>query len=149
MTGENETGLLTLATRRSIRADASKLFRMWTQPQHLRNWWGPKGVRCSDAEVDLRVGGSYRIANRFPDGKVVWIAGEFEVIDPPRKLVYTWRLEPGFGAVERVTVRFEARDRVTDVVVLHERIADETLRHQHAAGWEGCLAGLAEYAVGI
>jgi hypothetical protein len=44
-----------------------------------------------------------------------------------------------------VTVRFEARDRATEVLVIHERIQDETLRGQHQRGWGDCLDGLAEY----
>jgi uncharacterized protein YndB with AHSA1/START domain len=146
---EEPAGSLTLTTRRRIRADAARLFEMWTQPAHLRNWWGPEGVTCSEAHVDLRVGGRYRIANRFADGKVLWISGEFESVEPPRQLVYSWRLESGPPVRERVTVRFEAQDGGTEVVVIHERIADEALRRQHAGGWEGCLAGLEKYATAV
>ncbi len=45
--------------------------------------WGPPEVSCAGADVDLRVGGGYRIANRLPNGDTVWIAGQFEHIDPP------------------------------------------------------------------
>jgi uncharacterized protein YndB with AHSA1/START domain len=44
--------------------------------------WGPEGVSCIAAEVDLRVGGRYRIANKFPDGRVFWIVGELQIIEP-------------------------------------------------------------------
>ncbi len=43
---------------------------------------------------------------------------------------------------ERVTVRFEGRDEVTDVIVVHERIADPTARDKHEQGWRDCLDGL-------
>jgi uncharacterized protein YndB with AHSA1/START domain len=54
---------------------------------------GPEGVSCIAAEVDLRVGGRYRIANKFPDGRVVWIVGELQIIEPPHRLTYTWQLK--------------------------------------------------------
>jgi uncharacterized protein YndB with AHSA1/START domain len=141
----SESQMLRLLVRRTIRATPERLFEAWTQPTHLKEWWGPKDVECVDAQVDLRVGGRYRIANRFPDGKVVWIAGEFEVIEPPHKLVYTWRVEPESQATERVTVRFEWQGDATEVMILHERILNVPARDMHEKGWQGCLDGLAEY----
>ncbi len=137
--------MITLIVRKTIPATPERLFAAWTEPDQLRKWWGPEGVQCIDPEVDLRVGGSYRIGNRLPDGKTLWITGEFEVIEPPRRLTYTWRLEGISETAERVTVRFEKRGEATEVIVTHERIANEALRDQHQHGWQGCLDGLAEY----
>ena len=134
-----------LIVRRTIRARASELFEAWKQPSRLLHWWGPDGVQCNEAEIDLRPGGRLRISNRFPDGRVVWITGEFERIEVPRLLVYTWRLEPGVAGDERVTVRFEPRGDSTEVVICHEWIANATARDQHEAGWNGCLDGLERY----
>jgi uncharacterized protein YndB with AHSA1/START domain len=135
----------TLVIRRRIDAVAERVFDAWTRPEHLRHWWGPEGVRCPEASVDLRPGGAYRIANEFEDGRVLWISGEFEVVEPPRKLVYSWRLEPWRGEPERVTVSFEPMGDATEVVVTHERISDAKVREEHEAGWQGCLAGLEKY----
>jgi uncharacterized protein YndB with AHSA1/START domain len=135
----------TLVVRRTIQAPAERLFRAWTEPAQLLAWWGPATARCSGAEVDLRVGGKYRLANTFPDGRVVFIVGAFERISPPRELVYTWRLEGVGEEDERVTVRFLGSGGSTEVVVLHERIATPQMREGHAQGWEGCLDGLARY----
>jgi uncharacterized protein YndB with AHSA1/START domain len=136
----------TLVVRRRINATREKLFAAWTEPALLMRWWGPQGVACPAAEIDLRVGGSYRIANQFPDGKVIWIVGIFEVIEPPHRLTYTWKLESQDGPVERVTVSFEAHGAATEVVVTHERIPDEAARTSHERGWIGCLDSLAQYA---
>jgi uncharacterized protein YndB with AHSA1/START domain len=136
----------TLVVRRRINATPEKLFAAWTQPEQLMRWWGPQGVACTAAEIDLRVGGTYRIANQFPDGTVIWIAGVFEVIEPPRRLTYTWRLESQSGLVERVTVCFEGLGASTEVVITHERIANETARTSHEQGWDGCLDKLVKYA---
>jgi uncharacterized protein YndB with AHSA1/START domain len=134
-----------LVVRRTIRASRERLFDAWTQPDKLKRWWGPQSVVCVDAEVDLRVGGRYRIANQFPDGKVVWISGEFEAIERPAKLVYTWRLGTSTGEGERVSVTFEVRGEGTEVIVTHERIADAAMRDGHENGWAGCLEGLDNY----
>jgi uncharacterized protein YndB with AHSA1/START domain len=135
-----------LVVRCLIPAAQETVFRVWTQPEHVQKWWGPRGVTCPMAEIDLRVGGTYRIANLLPDGKTVWIHGVFEEIDPPHRLTYTW----GFGLedepAERVTVTFEPRPEGTEVMVVHENIPDEAARVGHEKGWYGCLDGLEEYA---
>jgi uncharacterized protein YndB with AHSA1/START domain len=142
-------GKLALVARRFIRASPERLFEAWTTPELLRSWWGPRGVRCVGAEVDLRVGGRYRLANALDDGRVLFIHGEFEVIERPRRLVYSWALEPGPATPERVTVRFEPRaDDGTEVIVVHEHIADERTRDGHDAGWIGCLERLADIVGG-
>jgi uncharacterized protein YndB with AHSA1/START domain len=137
----------TLVVRRRIYAAPEKLFAAWTRPEHLMRWWGPEGVACPAAEIDLRVGGSYRIANRFPDGTLIWIVGVFELIEPHSRLIYTWKLESQYGPAERVTVSFEPVGAATEVIVTHERICDEATRSGHERGWIGCLASLAEYAL--
>src|SRR5260370_1262309 len=123
--------MVTLIVRKTIRATAERLFAAWTISDQLKLWWGPQGVKCIDAEVDLRRGGRYRIANQLPDGKILWITGEFEVIEPPRKLVYTWRIEPETKSSERVTVLFEPSGDYTEVGGKSERISNEELRKMH------------------
>jgi uncharacterized protein YndB with AHSA1/START domain len=141
----DDAGRLVLVVRRTIAASARRLFEAWTRPEQLQSWWGPKGIRCSAAEVDLRVGGRYRIVNALPDGSELVIAGIFTVVEAPRRLVYSWAIAPGEEA-ELVTVRFDPVDDArTEVVVTHERIASPRLRDGHRAGWEGCLDGLAGY----
>ena len=139
--------MIALLVRRTIRATPERLFDAWTDPTQLVRWWGPKGVVCTHAEIDLRVGGRYRLANRFPDGAVVWINGEFEHVERPSRLVYTWRVEPE-SALERVTVRFDSVGDGTEIVVLHERIPDSARRDRHEVGWRDCLERLDHLAAG-
>ena len=147
MNGETSQSI-TLVVRRVIRATRERLFDAWTQPDHLMQWWGPPGVNCPGADVDLRIGGIYRIANQLPNGDTLWIAGQFEHIDPPRKLIYSWGTDPTAAASERVTVQFETRDDATEVIIIHERIATAPMRDGHEQGWNGCLDGLERYLAG-
>jgi uncharacterized protein YndB with AHSA1/START domain len=142
---ESGAATVTLVVRRTIAASAERLFEAWTSPAQLMQWWGPQGVVCSSAEVELKVGGGYKLANRFPDGKLLWIVGQFELIDPPHRLVYTWSIGEVTADSERVTVCFQPREGATEVIVTHERIPNPAVRDMHEQGWLGCFDGLAEY----
>jgi uncharacterized protein YndB with AHSA1/START domain len=136
-------GTAPLIVRRTIHATPERLFAAWTRPEQLREWFGPRGVECTLAEVDLRVGGAYRLDNLLPDGRIVRIVGTYEAIEPPTRLVFSWMIDDAPSHVSRVTVELTARGSVTDVVVRHEHIANEATRTSHASGWEQCLDGLA------
>jgi uncharacterized protein YndB with AHSA1/START domain len=140
------TEQITLKVCRMIRASPDRLFEAWTTVDQLRKWWGPAHVECSDAAIDLRVGGRYHLDNRLPDGNVIRIEGEFERVEPPSELVYSWRLS-GTPSVERVTVRFEPCSEGTRVSITHERIASVAARDEHEQGWLGCLDGLVALTV--
>lgn len=143
--GNGDADTATLHVRRLIPAPPARVFGAWTNPDELQKWWGPKGVRCLSADVDLCVGGRYKIANELPDKSVLWIVGEFEVVEPPRLLVYTWAVETDASSAERVTVKFLRHDQGTEITLTHERIATASLRDQHRDGWIGCLDGLVGY----
>jgi uncharacterized protein YndB with AHSA1/START domain len=136
---------LALVERVTIRATPERVFEFWTEPGHLVQWFGPEGAVCVAAEVDLKIGGRYRIGNRFPDGSVHWIAGAFELIEKPARLVYSWGLEPA-PSTERVTVKFVPQGDATEVTVIHENIPSSKVQQGHAKGWQGCFQGLRVYA---
>ena len=83
---EQQPGSLTLFVRRRIKASPERLFEAWTTPDQFVQWWGPPGVACPGAEMDLRVGGSYRIGNRMPDGIEVWIGGDVRANFPAQRV---------------------------------------------------------------
>ena len=146
--GDSDEFTATLVTRLVIDASPEVLFAAWTEPQQLSQWWGPENVECTDVEMDLRVGGAYRIANRMPDGSTLWITGVFEIIERSHRLRFSWRIEAQATDLEQVTVTFEPHGERTEVVVVHERIRNAADRAGHERGWAGCLAGLAAYASG-
>jgi uncharacterized protein YndB with AHSA1/START domain len=96
------------------------------------------------AEVDVRVGGRYRIHMQAPDGTLHRVTGIYREVDPPRRLVYTWAWEekPAEGET-LVTVECHDRGGRTEVVLIHERFPNEAVRDQHESGWTGCLVKLA------
>ena len=137
---------LTLVVRRGIAAPPTPFSPPGPSPRHLLKWWGPRGVTLAAAEIDLRVGGRYRLANQYEDGSVLWIAGVFEVIDRPHRITYTWAHVPADDSASRhtrVTVRFENRDQGTEVIVVHQGIRSARSRRSHRAGWAECLDSLA------
>jgi len=144
----NSSADLSLIVRKRIAAQPTKVFQAWTQANMLKKWWGPQGVTCHEAEVDLRVGGAYRIGNTLPEGEVIWVTGYFEVIEANKMLVYTWSTgDDHTTSSERVTVKFNAiklseNQSGTEVTVIHEQIATQERVESHIHGWEGCLGGL-------
>jgi uncharacterized protein YndB with AHSA1/START domain len=124
--------------RRRFRADPERVFRAWTEPAVLRRWWCPPGWVAGEIDVDLRVGGCYRIAmTRAEGGEPVAVGGEFLDVAAPRRLVYTWRWENAFPEMPetRVTVEFEGSGGETLLTIRHDNFADIATRHQHRSGW--------------
>jgi uncharacterized protein YndB with AHSA1/START domain len=128
-----------LNLRRVIRAPREAVFAAWTEPELLKRWWGPGPITCPEAHVDLREGGAYRLANREPDGKIVWISGTFERVRAPEELVYTWRVGEADDEPTLVRVKFLPHAEGTELLLTHERFAVEAVRDMHLQGWGGCI----------
>ena len=82
---------LVLALRFAVDAPREKVFRMLTEPAELARWWGPHGYTTPEIDLDLRVGGGYRFTMQPPDGDRFHLTGEFLKIEPPSRLIYTFR----------------------------------------------------------
>src|SRR5437879_6953424 len=82
---------------RIIDAPRARVFKMWTDPKHLAQWWGPKGFTNPVCELDLRVGGALRIVMRAPDGVDYPMGGLFREIVEPERLVFTATAEDDAG----------------------------------------------------
>jgi uncharacterized protein YndB with AHSA1/START domain len=94
------------------------------------------------AQVDLRVGGRYRIVMRGPDGDDKIVGGVYRVIERPSRLVYTWKWEESAMADSVVTIEFHERGKATEVVLRHEGLSDPESRGRHEHGWNACLDNL-------
>jgi uncharacterized protein YndB with AHSA1/START domain len=134
-----------LHLRRTFQASRERVFRAWTTPEEMKRWKAPGDRTTPVVEVDLRVGGKYRVHMRSPDGSEVRLVGMYREVDPPKKLVYTWVWEtsPEMGET-LVTVEFLERGRMTEVVLKHELFPADEVRDLHEHGWSGSFDKLAE-----
>lgn len=74
---------------REFAAPRELVFAAWTDPKHLREWWGPKGFTNPVCEWDARPGGKIYNVMRAPDGTDYPMGGEFREIVAPERLVFT------------------------------------------------------------
>ncbi|MCP3749462.1 SRPBCC family protein [Pseudomonas sp. SBB6] len=85
-----------LSLTRLIDAPRSKVFRAWTEPRLLAQWWGPNGMTTPECEMQLWVGGLFRTVMRAPDGSEYPNQGVFLEIVPPARIVFTDAFGPGW-----------------------------------------------------
>ena len=138
-----------LYIQRVFDCDRETLFNAWTRSDTLCKWFAPEGVATEAAEVDLRIGGSYCLTLRLPDGEKVQHYGHYREIDAPEKLVFTWMLD-GQGCdgskteitETLVTVEFREQGKQTEVSLTHEFFLSDKAKEMHALGWYGCLDSL-------
>lgn len=131
----------TLRIERRFAAPREKVFRAWTDPQALKKWFAPSDAFATpEAEVDLRVGGRYRLVMVSPDGETHTVSGVYKEIRAPEKLVFTWAWAGWPEAQETlVTVELHERGGMTELVLTHERFPNAEVRDKHGEGWAGCL----------
>jgi uncharacterized protein YndB with AHSA1/START domain len=79
----------TLVITRIFDAPRSVVFKMWTDPKHISQWWGPKGFTNPVCEIEARPGGAIRIVMHSPDGVDHQMTGVFREIVEPERLVFT------------------------------------------------------------
>jgi uncharacterized protein YndB with AHSA1/START domain len=127
---------------RIIDAPREQVFRAWTEPEQLRSWWGPGAFTCPEAEVDLRPGGDYRLVMQPTEGEPFVLGGTYREVEPPVRLVYTWRWETGpaaDGSESLVTVEFEDRGEQTELALTHTHFPPGHGAAPYQMGWEGGL----------
>jgi uncharacterized protein YndB with AHSA1/START domain len=130
-----------------VAARKERVFRAWTEPSQLKRWWTiGEGWTTTFVDMDLRVGGRFTLGNAPADGSVVLITGEFLVIQPPDKLVYTWRFHAPKPEDGKVTVEFRGLGDRTEVIVTHEHVSKE-MGPSAIAGWNAALQSLASVLV--
>ena len=138
---------LTLNLTRVVPALRPLVFRAFTEPGELAEWWGPRGFTAPSVEVDLRVGGSYRIAMQPPDADLFHLSGEFRAIDPPTRIAYTFRWEEPDPDDRETVVTLSFRDLggSTEVALVQGEFATEARRALHDQGWTASFDRLDEF----
>jgi uncharacterized protein YndB with AHSA1/START domain len=108
-----------LVITRIFHAPRELVFMAWTDPEHLKQWWGPKDFTNPICELDLRPGGAIRIHMRAPDGTLYPMMGVFHEIVTPERLVFTTAAldkqgNPMFEVLTRVTfIEYGERTELT------------------------------------
>jgi uncharacterized protein YndB with AHSA1/START domain len=141
-----------LVLTRTINAPREKLFRAWTEPELLKQWFAPLPWTVVTAQTDVRPGGSSLVVMRGPDGKEIPGRGVYLQVVKNERLVFTdaftsaW--EPSDKAFSVVTVTLEdlGGDRTQYTArVLHWSVADREAHEKMGfhAGWALCADQLA------
>jgi uncharacterized protein YndB with AHSA1/START domain len=133
----------TLHIERRFAAPRERVFEAWTDPELFVRWFMPKGGSASDAEIDLRVGGRWRVTMKPPLWPAGLAFGTYMEVDPPARLVYTmaWEGIP-LGPESVVTVEFHELDDGSEVRLTQERLGTMRGRVGHARGWRNSLRRL-------
>ena len=126
-----------LQVQRVFAAPLDEVFAAWTQPEILKQWWGPPGTTTPFIEMDLQVGGRYRFGMQYEAGDIFYVGGVYREVQPPERIVFTWRWEQpemDFGE-SQVTIEFCERDNGTEVTLKHEGFPNEEACRAHDEGW--------------
>lgn len=147
-----------IVIERTFDAPADLLWKMWTEPEHLKQWYGPQGFTISVANMDVRVGGKRLICMEMPtpDGTMkIWTTGEFTELVPHVRLAYTDSPSDENGnlvpmnddespLITVVTVQLEDVGGRTKMVTTHAGLPANG-EQGASEGWKQAVAKLAEY----
>src|SRR5271168_4974764 len=82
-------------------APREMVWKAFTEPQHMKEWWGPKGSTIVASKMDFRVGGTYLGAMRAGDGPVMWAKFVYRDIAAPERLVWVHSFSDEAGGLTR------------------------------------------------
>jgi uncharacterized protein YndB with AHSA1/START domain len=133
-----------LRIERTFAAPIERVFDAWTSEEVLRRWLhGMPGWETPTAEVDLQVGGRIRIVMRDPiDGTEAGAAGEYRVVEPPRRLVFTWVWDDQPDQPQLIELEFSERDGRTTVLMTNSAIPSDLRLESQERGWQVCYDNL-------
>lgn len=81
---------------RTLAAPRKLVWKAWTDPVHVAQWWGPRGITTKVVKLDLRPGGTWRFEHHLPDGGSYAFKGTYLEVAEPEKLVNTFGMEGMF-----------------------------------------------------
>lgn len=143
----------TIEFRRAFAAPRELVWKVLTSNEHIKHWYGPRSVQYVSSEMDLRVGGKWRIVLRMPDGQDLAWSGEYRVIREPEYIEQTWWFEPIAEARTVESLRLEAQGKRTVVhgLVQHTNMQSrdfhlQTMRPGFDETWERFDEVLARFA---
>lgn len=144
---------------RTFAAPRALVWRAWTDPGHMRRWWGPEGYSSPDCRTELRVGGRYHWCMRSPEGQDIWTTGVFREVVPEERLTYSNCFADAEGNVVPathygmpddipvemlVTVTLAEEDGGTRMTMRHSGLPLD-MRESAEGGWGGSFDKLATW----
>jgi uncharacterized protein YndB with AHSA1/START domain len=147
-----------IVINRLFHAPRDLVWRAWTEPEFVMQWWGPKGYTSPSCTIDLRVGGTCLFCMRSPEGKDFWSTGIYQEISKPERIVCTDSFADEKGTVVPATyygmsadfpkemllaLTFEAHPGMTRLTLRHTGIPAGEMRDLTRAGWNESLDKLA------
>jgi uncharacterized protein YndB with AHSA1/START domain len=142
-----QTDPLRVVVERILPAPPAEVFAAWTDRETLRAFMCPGNIVTTDVEVDVRVGGRFRIVMRDGDRDVEH-RGEYRVVDPPRRLAFTWQSPVTGPGPTLVTIDLAPHEDGTRLVLVHEQLPNEDSATRHRRGWTGIVEKLASHLAG-
>ncbi len=125
-----------------FKASPQRLFDAWTTPTELVKWFGPETRDLSRAEIDLQIGGAWRFIYEANDRHSDILEGEYQTIEAPKCLVFSWSHSRIFNDGRRettspsqVAISFEQVELGTRMRLVHSLVKRESGRLGIAGGW--------------
>jgi len=107
---------------RVFNAPRELVFKAWTEPKQMEQWWGPKGFTSSGCEMDVRPGGAIQICMDHPKFPNHWTKGFFTEVTPPEKIAFTFSAftdDSGISGLEGInTITFEEENGKTKLTLV-------------------------------
>ncbi|MGO4715796.1 SRPBCC family protein [Bradyrhizobium sp. 2TAF24] len=130
---------LTLARR--LNAAPAKVFAAWTDPEKIIRWFGPAETVAGSvkADMDVRVGGGFRISFTTVDGEYHEVGGNYREVVADQRLVFSWAWHSTPERVSVVTVTIKPDADGSLLTLNHGQFFDEAARDGHRRGWTGTL----------
>lgn len=134
-----------LKIEREFNAPIDEVYKAWTIPENMSKWMGPGDTKCEKVDIDLKVGGKYRIQMISNDCDHSTAIGEYQEIIPNQKLVFTWTWEGSGMPDTLVTITLKDLGDKTLLQLHHQNFPDAETCDKHQEGWDGCLESLFQY----
>jgi len=124
---------------RTFNAPRELVFKAWTEPGQLEQWFAPSGCEIRYVSIDLRQGGAYHSCLTTPTGYECWCRGDYLEVTPPQRIVMTMAvadeagnmvqpvdagMDPDWPAETIVTIDF-AEDGGKTTITLHQTVSEE------------------------
>lgn len=136
-----------LLIKRTFDAPRQLVFKVWTDPKHLAQWWGPRGFTTEIHEMDVRPGGVWRYSMRGPDGRDYPFDGVYAEVVEPERLVFDGSIHESPDQRVWTEVTFADHRGKTEVTVRQFFSFESDATRGASIGWNQQLDRLQEFLV--